>query len=194
MLEPTETLEAGSDRSSAWDRLAPRWRRRVVVLLAFVLGVAAGVGALVWRQAGPEPRPPRVDEHDVELVLFRALPTGGRPSERARPLTIEGAILLSGLVTSTIVSITASGDGLGVRVSALPVTVSPTARLREVALQLTVRDCKAAARWAPSDRPFTISWRDELGQEHLDRAGDLGRSVSGSITRYIQAVCDTSPR
>lgn len=197
MLESTETLEAGSDRPSAWDRFPPRWRFRVLALLAFVLGVAAGVSAVVWRQAGPEPSPSRTDEHAVELVLFKALPTGSRLSDRYLPtrhLYIDGAILLSGLVTSTIVSITASGNGLHVRVPALPVTVSPTARLREVVLQITVRECKAAASWTRRQRPFVVSWRDEYGQDHLDRAGDSGPSLTKSITRYIDAVCGKSTR
>ena len=196
-LEPSETLEGGSGRPPAWERISPRWRLRVVSLLVFVLGVAAGVSAVVWRQTGPEPGPSRGDEHAVELVLFQALPTGSSPSgrePRVHPLYIDGAILLSGLVTSTIVSITASGIGLNVRVPALPVTVSPTARLHELALRITVRECKAAARWTPRERPFAVSWRDEYGQVHLDRAGDFGPSVAESMSRYIHAVCDKATR
>ena len=37
--------------------------------------------------------------------------------------------------------------------------------------------------------PFTIKWRDEYGDPHLDRAGDFGRSMAISLIRYIDAVC-----
>ena len=162
-----------------------------------MLGVAAGVGAVVWRQTGPEPAPFRADEHAVELVLFQEVPAWSHPSgrePRAGPLHVDSALLLSGLVTSKIVAITASGSGLDVRVPALPVTVSPTGRLHEVALKVIVRDCKAAMRWIPGDRPFVITWRDEYGRMHMDRAGDFGLSIADSFTRYINAVCDNPTR
>ena len=148
---------------------------------------------MVWRQAGPEPAPLRTDEHAVELVLFREAPARGRPSGREppdSPLRVDSALLLSGLTTSTIVAMTALGSGLEVRVPALPVTVSPTDRLHEIALEVVVRDCKAALRWIPGDRPFVITWRDEYGRVHMDRAGDFGLSTAASFSRYIDAACD----
>lgn len=195
--QPTETLQSGPSRPPAWERIPAKRRHHVASLVAFVLGVAAGVGAVVWRQTGPEPAPFRADEHAVELVLFREVPARSHPSGRepqAGPLHVDSALLLSGLVTSKIVAITASGSGLDVRVPALPVTVSPTGRLHEVALKVIVRDCKAAMRWVPGDRPFVITWRDEYGRVHMDRAGDFGRSVADSFTRYIDAVCDNPTR
>jgi hypothetical protein len=78
-----------------------------------------------------------------------------------------------------------------VRVPALPVTVSPTARYQSVELRLVVRDCRAASRWALDvDRPFTIAWRDEDGRVHLDRAGDFDRSLAIPLLRYIDSSCD----
>ena len=139
----------------------------------------------------------RPDEHAVELVLFREAPARSRPSGREppdSPLRVDSALLLSGLVTSTIVAMTASGSGLEVRVPALPVTVSPTDRLHEVALEVIVRECKAALRWTPGDRPFVITWRDEYGRVHMDRAGDFGRSTAASFSRYIDAACDQPAR
>ncbi len=152
---------------------------------------------MVWRQTGLEPTPFRADEHAVELVLFQAVPAQSSPSGRepqVGPLYVDSALLLSGLVTSTILTITVSGSGLDVRVPALPVTVSPTGRLHEVALEVIVRDCKAAKRWIPGDRPFAVTWRDEYGKVHMDRAGDFGPSMADSFTRYIDAVCDNPTR
>jgi hypothetical protein len=178
-----------------WERIPAKWRPPAAFLVAFVLGVTAGVGAVLWQQTEPEPVPFRADEHAVELVLFQEVSARTHPTEhepQAGPLHVNSALLLSGLVTSTIVAITAPGSGLDVRVPALPVTVSPTGRLHEVALKVIVRDCNAAMRWIPGDRPFAITWRDEYGRVHMDRAGDFGLAIADSFTRYINVVCDNS--
>jgi hypothetical protein len=127
-------------------------------------------------------------------VLIEAVPTrahlDGRVSE-VSPLSVDGALLLSGGLTSKVVEIGALGRGLVVRAPSLPVTVSPTDRFQSVSLKIIVRDCHAAARWTPADRPFIIRWRDEYGNSHLDRAGDFGEPVAISLVRYIDAVCDS---
>ncbi len=141
----------------------------------------------------PEPAPFRADEHAVELVLLETdpprTPRTGAESE-ASPLHVDGALLLSGVVASTVLTIDTPGRGLVVRIRALPVTVTPTARLRPVRLRIAVRDCEVASRWTPADRPFTITWRDEYDQEHTDRAGDFGMAMAVSLKRYVEAVCD----
>ena len=195
--QPTETLQSGPVRPAVWERIPARWRHHAASSIAFLVGVTAGVGAVVWRQPGPEPAPFRNDEHAVELVLFQEVPARSHPSGReppVGPLHVDSALLLSGLVTSTIVAITASSSGLDVRVPALPVTVSPTGRLHEVALKVAVRDCEAAMRWVPGDRPFVITWRDEYGRVHMDRAGDFGLSIADSFTQYINDVCGEPTR
>ena len=123
-------------------------------------------------------------------MLFEAVPpqpTGSKTE--VSPLQVDSAFLLSGGLTSTVSTISTLDPSLDVRAPALPVTVSPTARFQSVKLKIIVRDCKAATRWAPVDRPFTITWRDEYGMEHLDQAGDFDRSMARSLIRYIDAVC-----
>lgn len=189
----TETLQVGPPRPPLFERVPTKWRQPAVTFLAFVLGVVAGGGAVLWSQAQPAPPPLRADEHAVELVLFEAVPPPTHPSGRkseTSTLEVHGALLLSGGVTSTVLGIGTLDRRLDVRAPALPVPVSPTARFQSVNLQILVRDCKAATRWTPLDRPFTVRWRDEYGKAHLDRAGDFGRSVANSLTRYIGAVCD----
>lgn len=190
--QPKETLQVGPSGRSLFEKIPPQWRQPAVAFLAFVLGVAAVGGAVLWRQARPEPQPIRVDEHAVELVLFDAALPRKHPSGQSEdsPLHVNGAVLLSGLVTSTVVEIDTPGHGLGVRAPALPVTVSPTGRFRSVRLEIIVRDCEAATRWAPGDRPFYISWREEDGKVHMDRAGDFDRSMATRLVRYVDAVCD----
>ena len=190
--QPAETLQVSPSRPSLFEKVPAKWRQPAVALLAFLLGVAAGGGAVLWWQARPAPPPIRVDEHAVELVLFDAVRPRTHPDAQKsdfRPLQVDGALLLSGGVTSTVLEIGALGRSLEVRTPALPVTVSPTGRFQSVSLRIIVRDCKAATRWAPGDRPFTIKWRDEYGDPHLDRAGDFGRSMAISLIRYIDAVC-----
>jgi hypothetical protein len=167
-----------------------------VAFFAFLLGIAAGGGAVLWRQAGPEPPAFHPDEHAVELVLFEAVPPRTPPRERVSgigPLQLDGALLLSGLVTSTVLEVAARSRGLAVSAPSLPVTVSPTSRFQPFSLSISVRDCRTASPWAPGDRPFTISWRDEYGRVHLDRAGDFGRNVALSLIGYVDAVCE-APR
>lgn len=172
-------------------------RLAAVGLLGFVLGVAATGGAVLARQALPEPPRLQVDEHAVELVLFEATPSGptanGRDSERS-PLQVDSAVLLSGLQASTVSSIgTTASQGLSIRAPDLPVTVSPTGRFQSLDLEIVVRDCEAATRWTPGDRPFLITWRDENGRSHTDRAGDFDRSMARSLTRHIDAACSDPP-
>jgi hypothetical protein len=175
-----------------FQKVPTRWRQHAAAFLAFVLGVAAGGGAVLWWQARPAPPPFRADEHAVELVLFEAVPPrthrSGWESESS-PLHVDSAFLLSGAVTSTVITISNPDHSLDVRAPALPVTVSPTARFQSVTLKIIVRDCKAATRWTPVNRPFTITWRDEYGQGHLDRVGDFDRAMASSLIRYIDAVC-----
>ena len=174
------------------EKIPIEWRRTANVLLAFLLGLAAGAGAVLWWQARPESPPFRADEHAVEVVLFDASPPGTHPNAQRgefRPLHVDGALLLSGGVTSTVLEIGAPHPSLDVRAPLLPVTISPTARFRSVQLRMTVRDCEAATRWTPGDRPFTVTWRDEYGKAHTDRAGDFGRSTAISLTQYVDSVC-----
>ena len=173
-----------------------KWRHPAASFLAFVVGIAAGAGAVLWWQAQPEPSPSRVDEHDVELILFEAEPPRGHPGGREseiNPLQVDSAVFLSGLVTSTVLGIGTPGHGLDVRAPALPATVSPTDRFQSVNLTILVRDCRAATQWTPGDRPFTIRWRDEHGKAHFDRAGDFGTSMANSLIRYIDGACDNPP-
>jgi hypothetical protein len=173
-----------------------------VAVLALVLGVAAGAGAvLAWQDPPAPPRPApspfRVDEHAVELILFEVVPPRTRPSRwesENTPLQVDSAVFLSGAATSTVLEVNNLDRSLDVRAPALPVTVSPTARFQSINLEIIVRDCKAASRWTPADRPFTITWRDEHGQRHLDRAGDFDRSMASSMVHYIDAVCGNAAR
>ena len=182
-----ETLQAGPSRPSLLQNVPARWRQPAVALAIFALGVAVGVGVMLGSEK-PEPKADsfRVDEHAVELMLFAVAPprTG-----RTNRLQVDSAVLLSGAVTSTVQGVRLLDDSLLVRAPALPVTVSPTARLQSVQLEIVVRDCEAALQWAPADRPFTIRWKDEHGKSHLDRAGDFDRSMARALTRYIDAVC-----
>lgn len=149
--------------------------------------------------ASPRPAPPpfHVDEHAVELMLFEVVPPRTHPSgweSDNSPLQVDSGLLLSGAATSTVLGVDTPGRSLDVRAPALPVTVSPTSRFQWVNLKIIVRDCKAATRWTPVDRPFTITWRDEDGKMHLDRAGDFDRSMASSLNRYIDAMCGNAAR
>jgi hypothetical protein len=196
--QPTETLQGGPTRPPFLRKVPTRWRRHAAALLGFVLGIAAGGGAVLWWQADPEPSagpvvPPRVDEHAVELVLFDAVQTGPNPPGGAsdvRPLRVDSAFLLSGAIASTVFRIDNPEHGLEIRAPALPVTVSTDARYQAVSLLIVVRDCEVATRWTPADRPFTITWRDEYDKVHMDSAGDFDQSTASSLVRYIDAACD----
>lgn len=191
-----ETLQAGPSRPSLFEKIPATWRRPEVALLAFLLGVAAGGGAVLWWHARPAPPATRAHEHAVELVLFGVTPPRtqpGAPRSEFSPLHAEGALLLSGGTSSTVLQIDALDRSLEVRAPDLPLTVSPAGRFQPVDLRIIVRDCDAATRWAPGDRPFTIIWRDEFGGAHLDRAGDFDRSLAVSLVRYIETLCENPP-
>ncbi|MGH8527690.1 MAG: hypothetical protein ACREXY_26785 [Gammaproteobacteria bacterium] len=194
--QPKDALQVRPTRSQLLARMPAGWRQPAVGLLGFVLGVAAVGGALLARQALPDPSPFRADEHAVELILFNATPprTPERGSESEKsPLRVDSALLLSGLQPSTVAKIgTTAGQGLGVRAPDLPVTISPTDRFQSIDLEIIVRECKGATRWTPGDRPFVITWRDEYGTLHTDRAGDFDRSLGRSLIRYIDAVCGSA--
>lgn len=180
-----ETLEAGPSRPPLLPPVPAAWRRRAVAPVFFVLGVAAGAGtALGWPSDGEEQATPRTppDTHDVELVLVEAAP---RPEE----LVVAGGILLSGTSTAVVVRVEAPTPGIEVRVAALPVTVTPTDRYAPVRLRIRVRDCASAARWEPSDRPFTITWKDEQGRGHIDRAGDFGEATRSALRGFLVGAC-----
>ncbi len=190
--QPTETLQVGPSRPPLFQEVPTQWRQHAVAFLGFVLGVAAGGGAVLWWQPRPAPSPFRADEHAVELMLFEAVPPRTPPSgweSGTSPLQVDSAFFLSGAATSTVLTISNPDPSFDVRVPALPVTVSPTARFQSVNLTIIVRDCQAATRWTPVDRPFTITWRDEYGKGHLDRAGDFDGAMARSLIRYIDAVC-----
>jgi len=191
--QPTETLQVGPSRPPLFEKIPTRWRQPAVTFLAFVLGVAAGGGAVLWWPDRPAPPPFHADEHAVELMLFKAEPPRAHPGglvSESSPLQVDSAVFLSGAVTSTVLRINTPDHSLDVRAPALPMTISPTARFQSVDLKIIVRDCRAATRWSPADRPFTIAWRDEYGRVHLDRAGYFVGSIAISLSRYIDAVCD----
>ncbi len=190
----TETLQVGAAGRGFSEDGPAGWRRPAAAVLVFLVGVAAGAGGLWWWQAQPTAPSFRGDEHAVELVLFEAVPPRARSSgsEDVDPLQVDGALLLSGVVTSTVLRIGTPGQSLDVRSRALPVTVSSTGRFQPVDLEIVVRDCRAASRWTPGvERPFTLAWRDEDGRMHLDRAGDFDRSLAVSLVRYIASSCDS---
>lgn len=198
--QSTETLQVGPSRPPLFQKVPPQWRQAAVAFLAFVLGVAAGGGAVVGWQAPPSPPRPapassRVDEHAVELMLFAVVPPRTHSSDwEDSALHVDSAVFLSGAVTSTVTGVNNSDRSLDVRAPALPVTVSPTARFQSVDLEITVRECNAASRWTPVDRPFTITWRDEHGRRHLDRAGDFDSSLASSLIHYVDAMCGNAAR
>lgn len=102
---------------------------------------------------------------------------------------VDSGLLLSGLVTSTVMSIEMPGDLLTVRARGLPATVSPDRRFHPITLEITVGDCESARGWSPPDRPLAITWTDELGRWHMDRAGDSVPAMADTIARFIEEVC-----
>jgi hypothetical protein len=193
---PTETVQVGPSRPRLFPPVPARWRRRAAAPAAFVLGVALGAGTVLsWQDQPTGPTPPRfrADEHAVELILFEAVPpkTMPRGSGSETSLHIDAALLLSGQVTSTVLSIELLGQSFDVRAPRLPLTVSPSARFRSISLRVSVRDCERAIRWEqPGTRPFIITWQDAFDRTHTDRAGDFGTSTGNALIRYIHAVCD----
>lgn len=109
-------------------------------------------------------------------------------------LYVDSGLLLSGLVTSTVMSIEMPGDLLTVRAPGLPQTVSPDRRFHPMTLEITVGDCESARGWSSVDRPFAITWTDEIGRWHMDRAGDSVPAMADTIVRFIEAVCDERSR
>ena len=181
----TETVQAGPARPPLLPPLPDRWRGRLTTVAACAFGLVLGGAAVLWWRDEPTPAPRvRADEHDVELVLFEVR----SPTGTARPLRVDGAVLLSGTVASTVTGIETSG-GIDVLAPELPVTVAPKDRFRTVGLRVSVTDCERARRWEPSDRPFTITWQDEFDREHTDRAGDLSEETGDALRRYVDAVC-----
>lgn len=141
---------------------------------------------MLWWQ--DDPTPPtrfRADAHDVELLLLEA-----EPPRTNSPLVVQSALLLSGSLTSTVLSIELLDESFDVRAPQLPLTVSSDNRFESVSLRISVGDCSTATSWQASDRPFTITWRDGLDRKHTDRAGDFDRSMGKSLVRYVDAVCD----
>lgn len=199
----SETLQGGPSRPPLLHRFPARWRPPAVAVVAFVLGVAvAGAVVLGWQAPTPpsesaDRQPGSFDEHGVDLILLQA-PRPRPPSSGSRTevdtLQVASAFFLSGDLTSTVLRIEAPERSLDIRAPDLPVTVSPTSRYELVNLEIVVRDCRAATRWRPEDRPFLITWRGENGQEHLDRAGELDRSMATAWTILIDAVCHTPTR
>lgn len=189
--QPAETLQVGPSRPPLSERVPDRWRLPLVVGVSLLLGAVAGAGAVLWSQADPPERAPfRGDEHAVELVLLEVAP--GRPgtgSTSAPTLHLGAGLLLSGVVTSTVLSIDPPGDWLEVRAPALPVTVSPSGRFRSLDLELVIGDCEPATGWTPRDRSFTLTWRDEHARLHLDRAGDFDKTLGRALARHVDAAC-----
>lgn len=200
-----ETLEVGNSRPPA-GRPPARWWRDSAAILVLLVGVALGaVAVLVWQDRAGSPPPADsddqrsqpFDEHAVELILLRTVPPEtpqGKAAAETDELHVAGAILLSGIVTSTVWEINDTSHGLDVRSPSLPVTVTPATRYQFLTLRIVVRDCKKATRWRPAagTRPFTVAWRDEGGKEHLDRAGDFDLPVATSFAHHIAAECTSN--
>jgi hypothetical protein len=55
--QPAETLQVGPSRPPLLEKIPTEWRQHLVVVLSFVLGVAAGGGVVLWWQDRPEPPP-----------------------------------------------------------------------------------------------------------------------------------------
>ncbi|WP_028660816.1 hypothetical protein [Nocardioides insulae] len=171
-----------------------RWRTPLAGVLGLIVGgvgTLAVLAALDRRPDSATPAPLRVDEHSVELILTRTANPRPGQGEEVVPvgLHLDGVVLLSGSVRSTVLWIDAPGGGLEVVTAGLPLTVDTSSRLSPVSLSVAVRDCAAALRWEPADRPFTIAWRDEYDGEHVDRAGDFDQSVGEALERFITASC-----
>jgi hypothetical protein len=193
-----DRLHVGPSRPAWFEKapLHPSFRQTALALLLLAIGTAIGGAVASWWHPPPEPRPTHVDEHAIELVLFDAVSPVLRPQDQETdvgPLRVDGGLLLTGGVAVTVLEIGAPDPGLEVRAPALPASVSPSARFQTLSLRIDVRDCTSASRWTPGGRPFTISWRDEYGRSHLDKAGDSEPSMATSLTQYISAVCDDPP-
>jgi hypothetical protein len=194
-----EVLRSGPTRAPLLDRLTPAWRRRGVVLIAFVLGVIGGGGAAWWlddqlpREVGA-PSPPAAAGAEVRLVLSGVVaPT--QPNDRNgtvgnHPLRIDGVLLHSGGPgIATVTSIHRASGSLAIRVPALPVRLSVNHSFERVLLKITPRDCGLAAEWTPSAQPFTLTWQDGLGNIHMHTGGEHDASMELALIRYFDVVC-----
>jgi hypothetical protein len=63
-----------------------------------------------------------------------------------------------------------------------------------VRLKITARDCGLAAEWTPSAQPFTLTWRDDHGDIHMDTGGDHDASMELELVRYFDVTCSNQPR
>jgi hypothetical protein len=194
-----EILRSGPIRAPLLDRLTPAWRRRGVVLIAFVLGVIGGGGAAWWWDdrsptEARAPSPPAAAGTEVRLVLSGVVaPT--QPNDRngtvgTGPLRIDGVLLHSrGPGIATVTRIHRAGGSLAIRVPALPVRLSVNQSFERIRLKITARDCGLATEWTPSAQPFTLTWQDDRGDVHMDTGGDHDASMELALIRYFDVVC-----
>ncbi|QBR93862.1 hypothetical protein [Nocardioides euryhalodurans] len=193
-----EVLAGGPARAPLLDRLPPAWRRRGALVGAVALGVVVGVGTALWwqdppREATPEPAPTEVADPEVRLVLVRVV-APARPQQlgddQSIPLRIDGALLHGrGPGTATVTRIHRPGSSLAIDVPALPVELSADRSSGRVRLELTPGDCGLATEWTPSARPFTVTWRDELGDVRTGLGGEHDASMELAMIRYLDVVC-----
>ena len=114
---------------------------------------------------------------------------GTAPSGTA-PLRIDGALLHGrGTGTATVTRIHRPGKSLAIRVPALPVRLSVNHSFERIRLQILPRDCGLATQWTPSAQPFTLTWKDDHGDVHVDIGGDHDASMELTLIRYLDAVC-----
>lgn len=194
-----EILRSGPTRAPLLDRLTPAWRRRSVVLIAFMSGVVVGGGAAWWfADRSPievrAPSPPAAAGADVRLVLSGVVsprqvkdPHGTVGND---PLRIDAVLLHGrGPGNATVTRIHRVGGSIAIRAPALPVTLSVNHSTERIRLEITARDCGLAAEWTPSAQPFTITWQDDHGDIHTDTAGDHDVSMELALIRYFDVVC-----
>ena len=195
-----ETLQGGPTRAPLLDRLTPALRHRGLILVAFALGVLSGSGAVWWwndrpPEEPPAPSPPAAaTSTEVRLVLGgRVIPP--RPNARlgtggAAPLRIDGVLLHGrGPGSATVTRIHRPGNSFAIRVPALPVRLSVNHSFERIRLQISPRDCRLATQWTPSAQPFTLTWKDDDGDVHVDIGGDHDASLEVILIRYLDAVC-----
>lgn len=198
-----EILLSGPRRAPLLGPLTPTWRRRGVVLIAFVWGVIAGGGAAWWLdawspQGATPPSPTAGAGGDVRLVLggvVAATPQNGRNGTGGNgPLLVE-SVLLHGRSqgTATVTRIHRPGGSIAIRVRELPVELSVNHSFERIRLEVSARDCGLATEWTPSAQPFTLTWQDDEGDIHLDTGGDHDASMELELIRYFDLVCSHQP-
>ena len=198
-----EILRIDPTRAPLLDRLTPTWRRRGVVLIAFVLGVIAGGGAAWWLD-GRSPRDARAPSSptaagiEVRLVLSGIVaptqPKGRNGTGGNDPLLIDALLLHGrGPGIATVTRIHRAGGSLAIRASALPIRLSVNHSFERVRLKITARDCGLAAEWTPSAQPFTLTWQDDHGDIHMDTGGDHDAAMELDLIRYFDVVCGNQP-